>query len=277
LAENTAQRIGLFLFFLICGLAVFMLSMTFSSEMSERTSAAVRVGLCMVFLVASVTAYQFPRWKRLWLPFFACFTGAFSLLMAWWLSDYGLQIFSLTTESPAGIAVAKLSEAIPVVFFILLPMVAIRSDRASIYLQSGRLAKGLTIGLVAFAVCSVAGVAQALAQGVEPARLISWTPWILVFVLANGFMEELLFRGIFLRRLDPLIGTRSANLLTAVVFALAHTRVTYTPDVLVFVGITFVLGLVWGYIIQKTDSLVGSSLFHAGADVLIIVGIFASL
>jgi membrane protease YdiL (CAAX protease family) len=276
-ATSGRQRAWLFLLFLFCGLAVFTLSVTFSPVMSDRTEGTIRVGLCVAFLVAVVTAYQFPRWKKYWLFFFACFTAALSLLMSWRLSDYGLRIFSLTTETPAGIAVAKLSEAFLVVFFIVLLSVAARSDRASIYLQRGNLKKGLIIGLSAFAACSIAAVVQAVGQKVEPARLVSWTPWILIFVLANGFMEELLFRGIFLRRVEALVGAWPANLLTALVFALAHARVTYTPDVPVFVGITLVLGLVWGYIMQKTDSLIASWLFHAGADVLIVVGAFASI
>jgi membrane protease YdiL (CAAX protease family) len=44
-----------------------------------------------------------------------------------------------------------------------------------------------------------------------------------------------------------------------------------------FVGITFILGLVWGHITQRTDSLLGSILFHAGTDIPIILGIFALL
>jgi membrane protease YdiL (CAAX protease family) len=51
--------------------------------------------------------------------------------------------------------------------------------------------------------------------------------------------------------------------------------VTYTADILVFVAITFVFALIWGYLTQKTGALWGSALFHAGADTLIIIGIFA--
>jgi membrane protease YdiL (CAAX protease family) len=274
---SARKRAALFLLFFLCALAVFTLAMTFSPHMSQRTEGTVRVTTTVVFLVAAVTAYQFPSWKPCWLVFFACFAASFSLLMAWRLSDYGLNIFSLTTRTPAGIAVAKLSEAIIVVFFIVVLAVAARSDLASIYLQRGNLKRGLTIGLVAFAALSVVGVVQALGHRVGVGRLFSWVPWILIFVLATGFMEELLFRGIFLKRLEPVIGAWPANGLTALVFALAHAKVTYAPNVLVFMGITFVLGLVWGYIMQKTDSLIGSWLFHAGADVLIIIGIFVSL
>lgn len=48
--------------------------------------------------------------------------------------------------------------------------------------------------------------------------------WGLVFSLANGFMEELWFRGIFLGKLQPLIGTGAATLLTALLFDHARGR-----------------------------------------------------
>jgi len=51
--------------------------------------------------------------------------------------------------------------------------------------------------------------------------------------------------------------------------------VTYSEDVLVFVAITVVFALIWGYLMQKTGSLWGSALFHAGADTLIIIGMFS--
>jgi membrane protease YdiL (CAAX protease family) len=43
-----------------------------------------------------------------------------------------------------------------------------------------------------------------------------------------------------------------------------------------FLLILFPLALIWGYLMQKTDSLWGSAIFHAGADCVIIFGIFAS-
>ena len=60
-------------------------------------------------------------------------------------------------------------------------------------------------------------------------------------------------------------------------FTLIHVQVTYVSDVLQFLLIVFPLALVWGYLMQKTDSLWGSALFHAGADCMIILGIYASM
>jgi len=38
-----------------------------------------------------------------------------------------------------------------------------------------------------------------------------------------------------------------------------------------------ILSLVWGILIQKSDSLWGAVLFHAAGDCLIIFGAFASI
>ncbi|NJD66720.1 MAG: CPBP family intramembrane metalloprotease [Chloroflexi bacterium] len=90
----------------------------------------------------------------------------------------------------------------------------------------------------------------------------------------NGFMEELHFRGLLLKPFERLLGTHAANLCIALFFTLAHAPVRYAPDIGAFMAILLVLSLAWGYVIQETESLWGSVLFHAGADLLIIVGIF---
>ncbi|MFC2014808.1 lysostaphin resistance A-like protein [Chloroflexota bacterium] len=108
-------------------------------------------------------------------------------------------------------------------------------------------------------------------------KLLSLSPWILLFVLSNGFMEELLFRGLFLKRYEPFLGKGLSNLLTAIVFTLMHTQVTYALQMFQFLLIALTLSLVWGYLIQKTNSLWGAVLFHAAGDCLIIFVAYASM
>lgn len=90
-------------------------------------------------------------------------------------------------------------------------------------------------------------------------------------VMANGLREELLYRGLFLKRYETLLGSSISNLLQAIIFSLSHTvagtgATVYTPFSAVFVLITFLLSLTWGYVMQRTDGLLGSVLFHAGSD-----------
>jgi len=53
-------------------------------------------------------------------------------------------------------------------------------------------------------------------------------------------------------------------------------QVTYVADVLQFLAIVFPLALLWGCLMQKSEGLWGSALFHAGADCAIVFAIFAS-
>ena len=74
-----------------------------------------------------------------------------------------------------------------------------------------------------------------------------------------------------------MLGAPLANVLTGFVFAVGHAGVTYTEDILAFVAITFVFALICGYLMQKTGALWGSTLFHAGADMLLIIGILSGM
>jgi membrane protease YdiL (CAAX protease family) len=106
--------------------------------------------------------------------------------------------------------------------------------------------------------------------------LISWAPWIFVFVLSNGVREELWFRGLFLKKYQPFVGATLSNLLQGIIFVLPHFGEIYSTVFLLFVFITFVLGLAFGVIMQRTNSLLGSVLFHAGTDIPVILGIFSN-
>jgi membrane protease YdiL (CAAX protease family) len=136
---------------------------------------------------------------------------------------------------------------------------------------------GLAIGVAGFVGFVVLAFMPLVSRGGMLNKLLSLSPWILIFVLANGFNEELLYRGLFLKRYEAFLGKGLSNLLAASVFTLAHVQVTYVSDLRQFLFILFPLALVWGYLMQKTDSLWGSVIFHAGADCMIIFGIFASM
>ncbi len=65
--------------------------------------------------------------------------------------------------------------------------------------------------------------------------------------------------------------------MTALVFTLAHMQITYAPNGLwKFLFVLFGFSIAWGWLMQKTESLWGSVLFHAAADFLIILPVFIS-
>jgi membrane protease YdiL (CAAX protease family) len=152
---------------------------------------------------------------------------------------------------------------------------------SSIYLQKGKLKKSFAIGIVAFFIAVVGSIPVSEmffgGRDLQLGQVLSWTPWILIFAFGNAFNEELLFRGLFLQKYSPFVGKLCSNLVIAIPFTLHHTGVSYTPDALMFLAILLPLVLVWGFIMQKTDSLWGSVLFHAGTDIPIVLGIFSTL
>ena len=269
-------RLGLFILFLICGLSVFLINVAFSPLIPENIGFVLKMGLVVVFFALSMLACSSERFHRLWQVFFAFCIAAFALLATSYMGDWGLRIFDLNTTTPQGLAVAKLSESLVIVFCIILLTRISGSDMGSIFIAKGNLRLGLIIGLTSFIILSALSVLLAKAENIDPEIVLSFAPWALVFVLANGFMEELLYRGLFLKKLAPFFRNRLSNILTALIFTLAHIQVTYTQDLPVFLVITFLFALAWGYVMQKTNSLLASGLFHAGADTLIIVGIFAN-
>jgi membrane protease YdiL (CAAX protease family) len=96
-------------------------------------------------------------------------------------------------------------------------------------------------------------------------------------VFANAFLEEFMYRALFLKRYYLFFGSKISNLLQAIIFCTIHLSVSYSPEPTLFVILTFVLGLAWGYLMQRTDSLLGSVLFHAGTDISVIIQIFSAI
>jgi membrane protease YdiL (CAAX protease family) len=213
---------------------------------------------------------------------FAFFIASFAMLL-----ESLLEFFSLVSLSTV---YGMLSWQIMSTLVIVIPIVLLTrisgTDMGEIYLHRGRLRLGLLLGLGSFLFMLMlilgfptglryASMLFSISEDLTYQKLLSLMPVVVAFVLLNGFKEELLNRGLFLKKLEPFLGARPSNILTAFVFAVTHVGVNYTPVLLVFLGITFLLGLVWGYVMQKTDSIIGSALFHAAMDITIILGIFS--
>ena len=185
----------------------------------------------------------------------------------------------LSDDSLTGIGAAKGLEALVVVGTILAILAIGRVPLATVYLSIGNVPLGLAVGLGGFAVFVVLAAMQAKSMGIPRSTIRRLLPWILLFVFANAFMEELWFRGLFLRPLASHLGPIAAIVLTAAMFALAHIGASYMlkPERVRFLLILFPLGLAWGAATHFTGSLFASTLFHAGADLMIVNGFIAAL
>ncbi|MEO1037350.1 MAG: CPBP family intramembrane glutamic endopeptidase [Pseudomonadota bacterium] len=271
-----ARTLPLYALFLVSGLLVFLGGMTFAPVFAAHVSTALQIATTGLFLAAALLLRRNERLRQFWTLAFAFFIAASAILAMSVLGHGAMQVFAVSVDNPPGIATAKFIESCIAIATILVLLKLSRQKLSSAYWQAGRLKQGLTLGVVLFAGFVVLGILRLAGQDYSLARLLPLIPWILIFVFANGAMEELLFRGIFLKRCEPYFGTNGSNVLTAIVFSVAHMQVTYTADVPVFLVIVFFLGLGLGHVMQRTDSLIAPVLFHAGADIPFMVDIFAN-
>jgi membrane protease YdiL (CAAX protease family) len=231
-------------------------------------------------LAAALLARRSSRYNKYWHLLFALLIMAVVVSLDLVIGNYLVLYLKVGGNSPVSAALQKLNEFV-LVAAIIIPFTLVSGDSmGSIYIQKGNLKLGLIIGLGTFFLAAAGSVPMAKlfnAQNLSVARIIPWIPWILIFVLSNAALEELWFRGLFMRKLDPFFGKFISNFLIAVVFTLLHGSVTYTLNNYFFLAILFPLALAWGYVMQKTDSIWGSILFHAGMDIPIVLGLFSGM
>ena len=276
-AEGGHVRLKVFVLLTGCGFFIFALTMTFVPVLPRWAHYAGRVVLIGIFFAFWRMACGEHAWSRFRPVFFAYFTAVIAVSLGFFFGDWGLFLFGLTTQTPAGVAVAKFSQASVIVVALLVTVRLSGEKFASLYLRKGRLLFGLSMGLIAAAICLLLTLQQPVIRSLGASQLLSLTPWILLFIISNAFMEELLFRGLFLGRYEALVGGWPAILSTALAFTLAHMQVHYAPDIIVFMMVLLGLSIAWGWLMRRSNSLWGSVVFHAGADLLIILPIFKEL
>lgn len=281
----------LFILFLFGGLSIFLLGNNWYSLFPTNDSSVYKWGLAMFFLALAAALRRSERLRMYWQIAFSLFIASFANALNWFLGNWLADFLPPPASMAQEIAIDKLAQCVPVVLSIILLTRLAGNDLGSIFLKKGDLRWGLRFGLISFAIFAaifaVIAVLQAgapqgegmLATGVPLETIVAAIPWILVFIFANSLMEELWFRGIFLRKLSPFLGAAAAVVVTALVFGIAHLGATYiTPiEKFIFPVIAFALGLINGFVMLKTDSIWGSVLFHAGYDLLVIIPILVSV
>jgi membrane protease YdiL (CAAX protease family) len=203
------------------------------------------------------------------------FSVSIGLLLAQSFGNVPLRLLGWSVTTARGIAMAKLGESLAIVLSILVTHFAAGGNRDALFLRGGHLRLGLTAGVLGFAAFAAIAAVQAMGSGLSWTVVAAALPWISIFVFSNAFMEELWFRALFLKKLEPLVGGTAAIASTALVFAMVHISSTYVIDIVLFLVALMALGLLWGWLMRKSDSIWGSVLMHAGADMLVMVGFLA--
>lgn len=90
---------------------------------------------------------------------------------------------------------------------------------------------------------------------------VFWLP-ALILLVGTGFNEELVFRGVMQSATSDALG-KSAILYVAVVFAVLHLGYKSALDV----AFVFAVGLMFGWVVAKTRSLLGVTLSHGMTNI----------
>jgi len=277
--SSRARRFGLFFLFLALGSLLFLVFSHFRPLLPENVDLPARIALILVLLGTSLLLRRSDHLREYWLVIFAFFIAAFAQALDYYFSGWSLSLFGLDADTPAGIAMDKLESTLMVVIPILVLTRLSGNNMGSLYLQKGNLRLGLIIGLTVFAIVAASSIPYAQWQykvgDLSLHRVLPWIPWILVFVLANSINEELLFRGLFLQKMEPFLGAFSANLCVAIPFTMLHIGIDYSRNSLVLLAMLLPLGLLLGYLMQKTRGILASWLIHASVDIAVVLSLFS--
>ncbi len=278
---SRVHRVGLLLLFLALGLLLFLVFSHFRPVLPENAELPARIALILVLLGSSLLLRRSDRLRKYWPVIFAFFIASFAQALDYYLSGWLPRLLGLDMETPVGVAVDKLESTLLIVIPIILLTRLSGNSTGSLYLQKGNLRLGLIVGLTVFVVVAALSIPWAQWQyrvgDLSLPRVLPWIPWILLFVLANSINEELLFRGLFLQKLEPSLGAFPSNLCMAVPFTMLHIGIDYSRNALLLLALLLPLGLVLGYVMQKTRGILAPWLIHASVDIAVVLSLFSQL
>lgn len=139
-------------------------------------------------------------------------------------------------------------------------------SRAALPLQVGVALSGFGLGAVEYFIIPPEGawVATLTVEVVLPAAI--------VIGLASGLAEELIFRGLLQPQAERVLGTLAGLLFVALLFAAMHIGFYEILDptkqiTALDIPFVFAVGLYFGFVVQRTRSLVGVIFAHGLANV----------
>ncbi len=165
-----------------------------------------------------------------------------------------------------------------------LAILACRLVRADLRprLRLGRFGIGALVASVLGTVLLI-GVALAIPAtllgryGVQPVALARDLPWFGPANALQGLSQELQFRGLLMGALERGMSRRWANAAQATFFGVTHLAVNYEGPVGPFIPVTIAVGLLLGWVVQRTNSLWPAVIVHAVADIAIAVAVLPGL
>jgi membrane protease YdiL (CAAX protease family) len=278
---DLARKSGLFTLFLLCFVVVLILGdnhqMTFPTNRNLYYEGATTA----FFLAAALVLRRMRRFRDYWSIAYAFFVAAAVLLITSLTVDLREVLFreiGISRSTNQEMGVTKIFEATITIGTILLLTRLAGMRLESIYVKRGNLKWDLLIGLGVLFNFMTSSLMFNAARYPSLEKLGSAILWGLVFSLFNGFLEELWLRGLFLKKLIPLLGVGTSIVLASLCFGLFHVSglMYMQPQAVLFYMVnTFTFAAAWGTLMHKTDSWIGPGLMHAASDFFLFIALLS--
>jgi membrane protease YdiL (CAAX protease family) len=281
-ARSIGYKVILSVILLVCSFAVFLLGPNYSTLFPTNGNTIYAASVSAVFLITALLFKRSAQLVKYWLIAYAFFVASMVNLVSDLFGGYQgdfLRFLGASTGTNPGTGLGKLYETLLAVIPILVLTLLSGANLRSLSLAKGNLNYKWGFGIGALLVVNyLTSVLIFFGTGYEVSKLGSVILWGLVFAFCNSMLEELWVRGLFVKKLLPLIGVAGTVLLTSIWFGVMHfVAVAYMPVAIVpiFVINTFTLGIACGILMVKTDSIWGAYLIHAAADLFLFIAMLA--
>jgi len=236
------------------------------------------------FAALAGAALLVPSLRRVVPLAFALLTLTFPYSCWLWLLGYGGPApsligvpYGLARNAFAGTAWLVVAAIMAIAFYRLTPS---PRPRLRIWVGPGRTALLMAIG-VSLLFLVVAFVLPAPLIGREGVPLLSLGGSAgVAYGVANAtqaIAQEIQFRGVLLGALERQQSRRVALVTQALIFGVAHIAVQYQGPADSFIPIVILLGLIWGWMTQRSNSILPAAVVHVVAELFLVATIVSGL
>jgi hypothetical protein len=224
--DKSIKNGSLFLFFTGVSFLTFNIG-GYNNFIPSGWRLPVRIIVASILFLSTIALYKTGgNWNKYWRISYALLISSIGLVLAGFFGNWYTLIPGLSLNTVEGISIAKVAEVLPIVLTILVGTWVVERDFTPVFLRGGSLKKTFQIGLLVSPVAlipffALGGLALSVGLGV----IVAWLPWMCLFGLSNAFMEELMVRGLFLKKYNAIFGKNTSLLLTSVIFALLHQAI----------------------------------------------------
>lgn len=271
-ATDRRTRLAAVALALAGGLAIFVVGTPYFELSPANDSVAFNAALAGGFGLAAFLMHRRPALSALGSVCWLLFVAAVAMLTM--VSGPFNWLITAEVDSVEHALQDKLVQFLSVVPPIVVLNRVRRRRMPSLYVQAGNVRRWLIYGGAAIVAMTAVVAVVAVSDGATVASVVSLAPWVFTFAALNAVMEELWFRGVFLRPYASIMGPRSAIAVTAIVFGAAHVGATYVSpgEQLAFAALVTGLGVLLAWVIRRTDSIWGGVLVHLGLDLVVMFG-----